>query len=529
MRRNGSSLTLAADAPGKGPGEWRLSGYLTRVHKGHAYQYEFLIATVPDPVGSKFAHEFDAVVEGIQRAYEARGFILRAAQLPWPRPAGRDAADVKVTRSAADRPGVLLFRESRDPRPNDPDDKVVFRFALVCLVGENPISGVHKPALTEALKAREELAGAIAEARATNDRIGWVAGTGRTSPDKTRLVAPYFTGSQWSLVHTLAEWKKGKGREATAFEIVNGSSTAVRPAGFTQRGIAAPESTVIPSELLVLGVLRYLGGSRDARLNGPVDPIPHRVAILRESNTGFGALAGMAWKDTQDKTSPEGAAGKESVRYTLPLPEGEALLDLPFPISISQLPASLEVGKAGVSLPHTDFVEPRLPVRDRSRFDAVPAYDPEAAASTAGQTLRAIMTTIDRARVRYVGILASDTRDVVFLNRLLQKECPSVRVFTTEPGIALLHPEEATRLRGMVVGSTYPLSPTAQFWGRGGLAPRQMLSFPTQGSQGYYNAVLAQCGRHDLMLGYHPPKLGEYEPSAGDRADGADRPRSGSV
>jgi hypothetical protein len=46
-------------------------------------EYEFLIATVPDPVDSKFAHEFDAAVEAIQRAFEARDFPLWASRLPW--------------------------------------------------------------------------------------------------------------------------------------------------------------------------------------------------------------------------------------------------------------------------------------------------------------------------------------------------------------------------------------------------------------------------------------------------------------
>src|SRR5262249_24842267 len=45
-------------------------------------EYEFLIVTVPDPVESKFPHEFDAVVDAIQRAFEARGFLVRASRMP---------------------------------------------------------------------------------------------------------------------------------------------------------------------------------------------------------------------------------------------------------------------------------------------------------------------------------------------------------------------------------------------------------------------------------------------------------------
>lgn len=480
-----------------------LSEYLKRVHHDHTYEYEFLIATVPDPVGSRFAHEFDAAVDGIQRAYEARGFLLRAAQLPWPRPLARDTAEVRITRTVPDQPGVLLFRQSRDPKGAKRNDAVVYRFAVVCLVGEHPIAGIHRTALTEALKAREDLAGAIRAAHGPGTNVVWAGGVGAEPPGAVQLVTPFFTGSQTSLLFTLDQWKKQKGNGATRFKIVNGSATGMRRSSFEQWHVVDPnskqlESTVIPSDLLLRGVLRYLAGSRDARLDGtPGEPIRERIAFLREVNTGFGEIS-RGNLDPSDRTTDT----------RLPLAADNKPLDLPFPISISQLPALLDgTDKPHVALPQTEFVEPRLPLRDQTRFDPVPSYDPESAASTAGQSLRSIMSTIDRARVRYVGIVASDTRDVVFLNRLLKKECPNVRVFTTEPGIALLHPDEANWLRGMLVASTYPLSPSTQYWGRTPYAPRRMLPFPTQGSQGYYNAVLAQHERHDLMLGYHPPKI----------------------
>ena len=81
-----------------------------------------------------------------------------------------------------------------------------------------------------------------------------------------------------------------------------------------------------------------------------------------------------------------------------------------------------------------------------------------AAATVAGEELRTIMAAINRARVRDVGILATDPRDVVFLNRVIRSQCPNVRVFTSETSLALTHPDDAYHLRGMVIGSTYPLA-----------------------------------------------------------------------
>ncbi len=216
-----------------------------------------------------------------------------------------------------------------------------------------------------------------------------------------------------------------------------------------------------------------------------------RVAFLTEANTGFGARA-RRWVMQRNSSL--------TAYFSQPL------IDLPFPLSISQLHAEQERAAKPV-LPQTGFVGPRLPIRDLTRLDAIPPYDPESATATAGQCLRMILTAIERAHVRYVGIVATDTRDVVFLNHMIRKECPNVRVFTTGSSIALLQPDDAYHLRGMVVGSTYPLAPITQYWARTSAGPSRVTPFPTEASQGYYNAVLAHHRAYGQMLGYHPPRV----------------------
>jgi len=136
-------------------------------------------------------------------------------------------------------------------------------------------------------------------------------------------------------------------------------------------------------------------------------------------------------------------------------------------MSISQL--NSDMAKTAPALPwsgiaQTDFTEPRLPVRPGAQGNGIAPYDPESAATFAGQEFRSILNTISRAEVRYVGIVATDSRDVVFLDQIIRQECPNVRVFTGEPSVAMLHPDDAYHFRGMVVGSTYPLIPTVAWW-----------------------------------------------------------------
>src|SRR5207248_3273415 len=115
---------------------------------------------VPDPVDSKFAMEFDTVVDGIQRAFEIRDFTLRSSWLPWPRSSNpKSRKDGQSDIIHREHPGILLFRRAGES--NDQKNRKLPRLALVCLVGETPTFGIHKPALTRALQLRDNLDTAI--------------------------------------------------------------------------------------------------------------------------------------------------------------------------------------------------------------------------------------------------------------------------------------------------------------------------------------------------------------------------------
>jgi hypothetical protein len=490
----GSTVTASLEKKQDSQGD---VGALDKALRTAPAQYEFLIATVPDPIESKFPHEFDAALESIQQAFAARGFTLRCSRLPWRHGRQKGGVNGAPANQHRECPGVLLFRKN----PQQVGCGAKECIALVCLVGESPISGLHKPALTKALEARKQLDDAIRLLQKPPQcpDVVWTARS-----EEIQLVAPFFTVSQTSLAETLRQWKAGPGKDAPAFRIISGSATELRPEVFDDV-VPLPKTTVIPHDLVLEGVLLYLTGDRGTKLHEPKEKIAHQVAILREANTGFGAQANQYGRRQDGKKGGGDDSGPtdSSVFDAFIL---EDVIDLPFPSSISQLAADQDHNTKPL-LPNTNFVEPKIPVRGLTQLDAVPPYDPQTAASTAGQRLRAILTTINGAGVRYVGIIATDARDVVFLTRLLQKECPNARVFTTEPSSVLLHPEDAVFLRGLVVGSTYPLAPGAQDWGRTSLSRSRMIPFPTQGSQGYYNAILAQADRPDLMLGYHPPKL----------------------
>jgi len=462
-------------------------------------ELEFLIATVPDPVDSKFAITFDIEVEAIQRAYEARGFTLHSSWLPWPRKKASSPDDSSSFPVHREYPGTLLFRRrvDADPKTGEVFTAPKLVLSIVCLVGENPISGPHKGALVRALDVYREL-----DQARSRVKLEW---SKSVPPGTIAIVGPHYSGSQSILNETLYRYRLNHfclfpSPLLDPFSQISGTATALKKTGW---GSDRPRATVVPNQVITQAILNYLDGDRGDNVNSERTDFKHRVAMLRESNTVFGART----RDNASKKSPSTDLTESTNNW----------IELSFPLSISHLELDLEkLGgkKSDDGLPRSDFVTPRLPLREGVQFDGIAPFDRESASATCGQALRSILTTIEREKVNYVGIVASDGRDTVFLNKLLRRHCPKVRVFATEPGTALIQPEDAYHLRGMLVGSSYPMYPAAQRW-TGPLKISQdvgdpipwnpRLAFPSQSSQGYYNAVLAQFGAKDRMIGYRPP------------------------
>lgn len=207
-----ASLKLSVQTP-KQDVKWTVDGKqvtnvaenLSEFLKLDPAKYEFLIATVPDPIESKFASEFDSVVDGIQRGFEAMGSLLRVSRLPWSHKKAKPTGISEPAKPDRDHPGVLLFQ---NPSPDSGETQVI---TIVCLVGESPISGIHKTAMTNALRARESLIDAITKANHAGDQEDLRAARIAIRWDKDapiRIVAPYFSGSQSSLIATLKNWKR---------------------------------------------------------------------------------------------------------------------------------------------------------------------------------------------------------------------------------------------------------------------------------------------------------------------------------
>jgi hypothetical protein len=511
----------------------------------HGYEAEFLIATVPDPIDSPFGSAFDHVVEAIQRAVERKdGYILDRTWLPWeldkrakPKP-GDDPLDVPTLRES--QPGVLLFRHGTDKARNvdRPGLCVVF------LVGETPIGGMHKKAFTSCLRILAE--------------------TGHPVEKPVRVVGPFFSGSQTSLMFAVKDWWEGARRDWLSwaianppyrFEVLTGNATAVRKPDFfnlkpklgnssepkpmaslsssvggvvaqVSHQLTAPQlgprprgedktpgllptvpfsapgvdfaSTTVPTRLTVKALLHYLaerdGTSAADPITGDSNQLPGKVAILTEANTSMGKqVAAM---------------------------QGDQLVMLRFPLHISRVKSESNQAfkredeqaglKQGDPLVHGLFDDGSCP------SEGIPSQGGAATAAANGQVLESILSTIAREKCRYVGVIATDTKDKLFLIRLVREFCPDVHVFVTGADVLLAHPDYRYHMRGVLIGSTYPLFPPNQRWVKPSSGERNL--FPSAAAQGYYNAALLQLGLPQHLLEYTPPPFALVGAAADDPA-----------
>jgi hypothetical protein len=134
-----------------------------------------------------------------------------------------------------------------------------------------------------------------------------------------------------------------------------------------------------------------------------------------------------------------------------------------------------------------------------------------------------ILSTISREHYKYVGIIATDIRDTMFLAQEVREHSPDTVLFTFGADLLFLHPEINQTLRGMLIVASYPLTNSNQLWSVSthGETERQFvpahrfettrLQFPDDGSEGVYNAALVLLGDADALLG-HAKGLMEFSP-----------------
>jgi hypothetical protein len=435
------------------------------------YRITTLIATISDPKESRLSYDFDLGLEAIQRAIESEGYTLDRSRLPWldadagGAPSGIAATGASPTGTLVRgrhqrQPGTILFRIDRSPpaagRPAPPQELL-----LLLIVGETPTWGIQQ----EAFKTSLDIAWTIDFQRNSHDAEGSPA---------IKIVAPTFSGSADSLARTLRTWAGSQAPHASArIWVCSGAATAVDKPSFESNAQPAQviyAATVIPDELLLRVLYRFL-----ARPAGRLDPssplLPRgKIALLVESGSGYGSAVGNTY----------GTSGTSD--------ESKNIISIPFPSQIAQVRASTSAADATGAAKNRPTIPFDAPPGRQS--DSLPALAPRITVASDSLILSNILTTIANEDIRYVGIVATDILDVIYLTRLIRENCPDVQIILVGNDLRYTDPRFTLDFRGTVIVSSYPLDARAQIWSypfKGAIGRRL---FANEFDVGRYNAAL---------------------------------------
>ena len=148
----------------------------------------------------------------------------------------------------------------------------------------------------------------------------------------------------------------------------------------------------------------------------------------------------------------------------------------------------------------------------------MPSQGGSTTTATNGQVLSRILSTISREHCRYVGVIASDTRDKLFLIRLIREHCPDVRVFVTDGDLLLTHPEYRYYMRGRHHRLDLPARAAEPELGERRRRRSESCS-RRSGRRGTTTRRSCTSGVHDQLLEYGAPAFALRDPDRPDEAD----------
>lgn len=399
------------------------------------YHLNFMIALVPDPIDSGLVSDFDLTMSALQSGLAEAGYRLDRQWLPWVEP---EAAKAKAYRETA---GLMLFR--RDHRRSGLDKAAAGpQLLAVFVVGETLKLGIYQPAFARAVDFILDL---HAQDRSLPPDAGpaWAAALPLYQDARCPeipVLGPSSSGSVPSLRQALGRVP------AACFRIVSGTATAPnledrmeeKRAGYAGSRVRFSR-TVVPDDALATEGLTFL----HCRLGWDLN----RAALLVERDTAYGSyFSGL---------SPEGPPNPLLQQITkLYFPSGLYALRNAWEASGGAAPAQAAAGNPKPVLPKSAL---EVSLADQgTTVDVVPELSP-LTARIYDMALADLLRQIASEGFSYVGILATDVKDQLFLAEQVRRWAPGTVLFVVDNNLLYVHPQYNTTTFGMLTISSFPL------------------------------------------------------------------------
>jgi hypothetical protein len=435
-------------------------------NQGSRLPLNVLTATIPDPLGSHLALQFDRDIVSLERAAEASGFVFERYWFPWNgliktgQNGHTDSQTDSLRQQLREQPGILIFRSFAKTR-NAQGFFIPFSSRLIIfLVGETPTAGINKVALTKAIQYTAELA------CFSQSRLDWSRssqppthkGTISTYRPHTRsdsggrkfspscvenarlgLLGPSFSGSFSSLYRTLHDLRQ-RSPTAPMFATIISPSTTVDHIRTTFKEELTSEK---------LGTIRALS---------PLDRLTQDSIITYLGTLGYHDREVAYLSEDESSYNPGDTK----------LSGGDRKVDLlTYPRDLSSLrnewtPATAGITPADISGGATTSAIARFSLHETAsnELDSPSAFALDQAAPDIDQALGTLITIIRHRRYRVLIVTATNPMDEIYLLQYVRQNAPDVRLVTYDQDSLMLREANYVRLRGTISISPFPLSST---------------------------------------------------------------------
>jgi hypothetical protein len=403
--------STSADSACPGKDEWGIPW-----NAPHTPEVSAVIATVPDPIHSHLALDFDRAIDAIVLAAADNHYLSSYYWLPWRAPAsgpsgseGTSGAPSKDDDGARERqPGLIVLRYAPHGVPaNESSEAAYYRVVYVFLVGETPALGVNGAQLQNAVQYEQML---------TRHNL-WLApsslqpsGQGQITKTKLSVIGPFFSGSAASLQ---------QGIEAAVGMLGDGTNASI--SGITSTTVAAKELDRPSKHVFYRSFGENANFEQQSFLASLAcaDYDLNRVAVLSEAGTVFGTATSYGSTAAQGKCTGSGAS---------PHASGGTVLNLRFPRELSLLRNAQpsQSSQSGASTAPTPYLN--FSLKDYSTGDTVPRFSVTQSPLSLEAQLMGIAHQLQRARIQFILISASNILDDIFLTQFLHRACPDSRI-----------------------------------------------------------------------------------------------------
>ena len=383
----------------------------------HQPDIRAIIATVPDPIHSHLALEFDRTIDAFLQAAADNHFLGSQYWLPWksrvaPQSSGDSSTIPPETEQDLKReqqPGLIILKygPKSGAAEHDAAWSAYHRVIYLFLVGETPALGMNGTQLRNALRYEAMLKNTYKARLSMGEKN-----------NKLAIIGPFSSGSAASL---------REGLENAKFDH---APSEIIVAGGTSTDIANSEITSPQEDEQKITYVSFAENTRFElcqffnSLNRSSYDDFSRIAVLVEDGTVFG----------------DSNVGDANTRACSQMSGKKDGIQIRFPREISLLRnAQIEQGgKSSGESSATPSPYLNLSLKDPNADDTVPHFSTAQTPLSQEAELMAIARQLQRNRTQYILIAGSNILDEIFLAQFLRRACPDARLVFYNGGDLLI-------------------------------------------------------------------------------------------